>query len=381
MTMWDKVAISKGEARELELIDNYWSQMIKSGSTYARFVNNAKSAWEITNPIIKKSQQGNRRIDRKSLLPRSQAKTVNAESLSKDDVIIAVMGPTGSGKSTFINIVAGLASGITTGAGDTLESCTSTINIVKLSFPEYSECNIVFVDTPGFDDTNKSDVEILRMIADWLKKRYQANILLSGLVYFHRISDNRMSGTPVKNLEMFKALSGKKMLTNIVLATTMWDEVDEKTGTDREEELKTKYWKAMVDHGSSTRRFYGTRESALSLLAPLIDEANAKQLVLLQTEMVDLGKKLQSTSAGQALYSKLDMLVKHRQDVVRRMREEMKRASQDLTLIDLLREEYGNLKRQLHSTLDDMQRMKLPIGQRLLRAITRAFTGKDIEAE
>jgi acyl-CoA-binding protein len=27
---------------------------------------------------------------------------------------------------------------------------------------------VVFVDTPGFDDTFKSDVEILSMIAEWL---------------------------------------------------------------------------------------------------------------------------------------------------------------------------------------------------------------------
>jgi hypothetical protein len=27
---------------------------------------------------------------------------------------------------------------------------------------------VVFVDTPGFDDTYKSDMEILTMIANWL---------------------------------------------------------------------------------------------------------------------------------------------------------------------------------------------------------------------
>lgn len=30
--------------------------------------------------------------------------------------------------------------------------------------------DIIFVDTPGFDDTHKSDVEILEMIAGWLKQ-------------------------------------------------------------------------------------------------------------------------------------------------------------------------------------------------------------------
>jgi hypothetical protein len=32
--------------------------------------------------------------------------------------------------------------------------------------------DLVFVDTPGFDDTHKQDVDILKMIADWLKSTY-----------------------------------------------------------------------------------------------------------------------------------------------------------------------------------------------------------------
>lgn len=35
---------------------------------------------------------------------------------------------------------------------------------------------MVFVDTPGFDDTYKSDTEILSMIADWLVKTYVSYI-------------------------------------------------------------------------------------------------------------------------------------------------------------------------------------------------------------
>lgn len=33
---------------------------------------------------------------------------------------------------------------------------------------------IVLVDTPGFDDTYRSDAEILRVIANWLTQRYVA---------------------------------------------------------------------------------------------------------------------------------------------------------------------------------------------------------------
>ena len=53
------------------------------------------------------------------------------------------------------------------------------------------------------------------------------------LLYFHRISDNRMAGTLLKNLRMFEELCGKDALKNVIL-TTMWDEVDEETGLARE---------------------------------------------------------------------------------------------------------------------------------------------------
>ena len=32
--------------------------------------------------------------------------------------------------------------------------------------------DLVFVDTPGFDNTHKKDLDILKMVADWLKSTY-----------------------------------------------------------------------------------------------------------------------------------------------------------------------------------------------------------------
>ena len=68
----------------------------------------------------------------------------------------------------FINIITGLE----TGVGHDLKSCTSNINNVRLSIPEVAFGDLVFVDTPGFDDTHKTDVDILKMVADWLKSTY-----------------------------------------------------------------------------------------------------------------------------------------------------------------------------------------------------------------
>jgi hypothetical protein len=55
-----------------------------------------------------------------------------------------------------------------TKVGHGLESCTHQIQIIRC-FDAQQNRRIVFVDTPGFDDTNISDLDILRMVADWLK--------------------------------------------------------------------------------------------------------------------------------------------------------------------------------------------------------------------
>ena len=57
--------------------------------------------------------------------------------------------------------------------GHGLESYTSEIRAVPYVRPnQKDDSRYILVDTPGFDDTNKSDTEILSMIAQWLKTTY-----------------------------------------------------------------------------------------------------------------------------------------------------------------------------------------------------------------
>lgn len=76
----------------------------------------------------------------------------------------------------------------------------------------------------------------------------------------------------------FEELCGKDPYHKVVLTTTMWSENDklESIQAEREGELKDKYWSNMLHRGSTMRRFMGTRESALDIIRPLVQSAQAR---------------------------------------------------------------------------------------------------------
>ena len=181
-----------------------------------------------------------------------------------------------------------------------------------------------------------------------------------------------MAGTPLKNLRMFEELCGKKSFKNVILTTTMWDEVDEETGTSREEELKTNYWKSMISRHSSTGRFMGTRDSAFRLIAPLLDEASSRNELLLQKELVDLDLRLSETHAGQKLRSEIKQLAKQQQDLLRQIREELKNADNTTSLQELM-EEFEELKKTSGALLQQVADLQVPLGKQFQNAITIKF--------
>ena len=182
--------------------------------------------------------------------------------MKSDDIIIAVTGMTGAGKTTFISRCVGEDVGI----GHGLHSYTQDVAIH--SFTRHGR-TVRLIDTPGFDDTSRTDVVVLNNIAFWLSHAYRADpkLLLSGIIYLHPISANRVDGTAVKNIEMMKQLCGDQALSIIWLATTMWDHVSEEIGSRREKELRTteRFWGHFVQHHSSVYRHQNTDASAFAI--------------------------------------------------------------------------------------------------------------------
>ncbi|KAL4061757.1 P-loop containing nucleoside triphosphate hydrolase protein [Scleroderma citrinum] len=279
---------------------------------------------------------------------------VDLYDLVNDDVIIAIMGPTGAGKSSFISKVTGK---VNEGVGHMLTSYTSEIKVTKCGDMGFG--NVVLVDTPGFDDTKKSDLEILDLISKWLNETYGRDVLVSAILYFHRITDNRMAGTPLKNLRVFQKLCGEDAMAQVILVTTMWDEVDEGTGAERLKELESNYWKGMISRGSTTFRYENTPESAKHLLEEIAKMKWNHREVLLQQEISEMKKELRETAAGQVLSSQLEQLADQRLQALKRLRAE-KSKSADPRSTEELRKEYADLKTQLDDTLRQVNALKLP---------------------
>ena len=257
---------------------------------------------------------------------------------STPDIYVAVMGVTGSGKSSFISLLCDSKIEI----GHNLESCTAEVRRYTCHIDQHT---IYFVDTPGFDDTSRSDTEVLRELANWFTKSYADNVRLNGILYFHRISDNKMQGSAKKNLMMFKKLCGEDALKKVLLVTTMWDRVSMEEGIKREDQLKQtpEYWGWMMSKGSKTARHDNSLSKAVDILRTLLPEIQDKVTLEIQQEMVEGKKTLDQTGAGKELNSEF---AKQKETIMKELKDTREQ----------LQEAIANRDREVQQTMLEIQR-------------------------
>jgi len=171
----------------------------------------------------------------------------------------------------------------------------------------------------------------------------------------------------LKNLRMFENLCGKDF-RRVVLTTTMWDEVETDVGERREEQLRSEYWKTMIERGSSVRRFHQNQKSAFDILAPIIDGVNSRSALLLQREVVDLGLQLNQTTMGRVLHSDIRELVSRYQNYMERVRNELKEPTLDPEQREVLMNDYKKVSEQLQRATEEVKKMKISVGDRIQRA-------------
>ncbi|KAF9490365.1 hypothetical protein BDN71DRAFT_1400132 [Pleurotus eryngii] len=206
-----------------------------------------------------------------------------------------VMGMVGSGKTSFVNSASGSALKV----GDNLWSCTADTQVSKPF--QLDGRQISLIDTPGFDDTTKSDFDVLNAIAVFLAQSYKQGTKLAGIIYLHRISDIRMGGISTRCFRMFRELCGETTFKNIVIVTNMWGQVSQTVGNAREAELAsdTLFFKPVLDKGAQLLRHDNTADGARNILRRIIK--NHPLPLLVQTDLVDRRLDLSGTSAANAL--------------------------------------------------------------------------------
>ena len=153
---------------------------------------------------------------------------------------------------------------------------------------------------------------------------------LSGIIYLHRIKDERMTNAIMRNLSMFRNLCGEDAFRNVVLVTTFWDELqDQAKGESRESQLaqRPEWWGYMTSKGSKLRRFDNTKEAALSIVGELIGVPTITLQV--QEEMVHRGLEVEQTTAGEALNKELLEQQAQHEEELRDLQIEKERAQRD----------------------------------------------------
>ena len=215
---------------------------------------------------------------------------------------------------------------------------------------------MLLIDTPGFDDTDRSDVDILANIAEWVQRASYLRKHLSGIIYLHRISDMRMEGSSVKNLRMFRELCGEKNFSNVILCTTMWDQVGEEDGRGREEELKSTrtFWGSLISRGAQVVRHQGDLTASARKIAESLIQKDTIALKL--QEELDRNGSLSNTSAGRVLTGEIEVMKKKHQEEMEALRAEI-RASSDKKEIELLKEYYEKEIEGLRKATGDLEKV------------------------
>ncbi|KAK6358331.1 hypothetical protein TWF730_007677 [Orbilia blumenaviensis] len=255
----------------------------------------------------------------------SSFKSGPVAGLTPSSPIIAIMGETGAGKSSFIKALGGRnSSGAFPKVGHTLNSTTKEVAWYSAVV---GSKGFYMLDTPGFDDSYMSDFEILEGLTKELAAIYNSARPLTGIIYVHDVSKEKMGGTSHKSLRTFQKLVGEQSMQNIVLVTTHWRRFFNGDQVKREQELQQTFWGYMIRLGSKILRHDGSRKSAERIVKEILDRKPV--VVKIVDEMVNKKMKFGDTDAGgvvtvglKVLEGKLDSNMAFLNDEITRLKKD-----------------------------------------------------------
>ncbi|KAF9031305.1 hypothetical protein BJ165DRAFT_1535452 [Panaeolus papilionaceus] len=137
-----------------------------------------------------------------------------------------IMGPTGAGKSSFIEALAGESQMLSISKNQ-LAGYTQTVNAYRLvnvkSKSFIQPRDVYLIDTPGFSNSKISEVEIINTIRKWLEDNDFG--LLHMVLFLTPITGTRLPGSRRRTMEMLKQflVAPQGNIVPVTFVTTMWD--------------------------------------------------------------------------------------------------------------------------------------------------------------
>ena len=169
---------------------------------------------------------------------------------------------------------------------------------------------------------------------------------------------------------MFRELCGDKTLQNVILVTNMWEDVARDVGEAREKELTTNFFKPVLDKGARLTRHHNTVKSAHGIIRSIME--NVPIPLQIQRELVDEGKDVIDTAAGEAINKELNEQIRRHQEELKAVKEDMLKAlkEKDEETRQELEEETCRLQEQMdkmrmnsESMASDLQEEKRKMGE------------------
>ncbi|EAU93481.2 hypothetical protein CC1G_12075 [Coprinopsis cinerea okayama7 len=192
-----------------------------------------------------------------------------------DDQLIAVVGVTGSGKSSFINKYFGK---------DYAEVGHGHEPKTRQIVPCYDRANasssnrVILLDTPGFDSglEKLADEDILSLLSGWIKKTYpRGNMKLAGIIYLHDITVRKQTSGYHMYLRKFTQLCGANDCRRVALCTSQWDSDDVESDSHeevlaRERGWKEGLWREAIEQGAQVCQILDGKEDSKRVVEEIL---------------------------------------------------------------------------------------------------------------